>query len=75
MLSKETIEMYRRMTPGERLRLAFEMTDENQKYLAIGTHEIVERKFALIRKRNDEHNTALLKALKEAEARRHEFGY
>jgi hypothetical protein len=33
MLSKETLESYRRMTPGERLALTFEMIRENTPYL------------------------------------------
>jgi hypothetical protein len=33
MLSKETLETYRRMTPGERLALTFEMIRENTPYL------------------------------------------
>jgi hypothetical protein len=32
MLSKETLETYRRMTPGERLALTFEMIRENTPY-------------------------------------------
>jgi hypothetical protein len=33
MLSPETLERYRRMTPGERLALTFKLTEESEPYL------------------------------------------
>ncbi len=50
MLSKETLETYRRMTPGERLQLTFEMIRENTPYLLAGKPEVVDRRFALLRR-------------------------
>ena len=67
MLSKETLERYRRMTPSERLALTLRACRESQPYLLHGTSELVERRFALLRKQNDERNHALLEALAAAE--------
>ncbi len=62
MLSRETLEMYRRMTPAERLRLTCEMIRENMPYLLRGTPEQVDRRFELLRRQNDERNRLLLAA-------------
>ena len=56
MLSPETIAEYRRMTPGQRLELALQMTDENLPYLVKGQPEVVERRFELLRRENDLRN-------------------
>ena len=63
VLSKETLEMYRRMTPGERLRLTLEMMDENTAYLLRGTPEQVARRFELLRCQNDERNRRMLEGI------------
>jgi hypothetical protein len=60
MLSRETLEAYRRMTPGERLALTFRLTDEATPYLFVGTPEQVRRKFELLRRQNDERNQRIL---------------
>jgi hypothetical protein len=60
MLSRETLEGYRRMTPGERLALTFQLTDEATPYLFAGTPEQVRRKFELLRRQNDERNQRIL---------------
>ena len=39
MLSRETLERYRRMTTAERLKLALKMSDEAAVYLLRGTPE------------------------------------
>lgn len=75
MLSKETIEWYRQMTPSERLRLTLIAIRQNQKYLYRGTPEEVAKRFEVISRKKRESNDALLKGLLEAEARRDEFGY
>ena len=62
MLSRETLEQYRRMTPSERLRLTLQMIDENIPYLLRGTPEEVDRRFELLRRQNDERNRRLLEA-------------
>jgi hypothetical protein len=63
MLSRETLERYRRMTPGERLRLAIQLTDEATPYLFSGTPEQVRRRFELLRRQNDERNRRMLEGI------------
>jgi hypothetical protein len=63
MLSRETLEQYRRMTPGERLKLTVQMMDENIPYLFRGTPEQVDRRFELLRRQNDERNLRMLAAI------------
>ncbi len=63
MLSRETLEEYRRMTPGERLALTLKLTEESEPYLFHGTPEQVSRKFELLRRENDERNLRMLEAL------------
>lgn len=63
MLSQETLERYRRMTPGERLALTFEMIRENAPYLLAGTSDVVDRRFELLRRDNELRNSRMLAAL------------
>ncbi len=70
MLSPETLETYRRMTPSQRLRLTLDMLADNERFLLMGDEAQVNRKFALLNQRNDERNQALLDGLKRAEQRR-----
>lgn len=63
MLSPETLESSRRMSPGERLALALKMTDESEPYLFCGTPEQVRRKFELLRRENDDRNRRMLSAI------------
>jgi hypothetical protein len=63
MLSLETLERYRRMTPGERLAIALRLTAESEPYLLYGTPEQVARKFELMRRQNDEGNRRMLEAI------------
>jgi hypothetical protein len=63
MLSPETLERYRRMTPGERLALTFEMIRENTPYLLVGKSDVVDRRFELLRRENEERNSRILAAL------------
>jgi hypothetical protein len=63
MLSPETLERYRRMTPGERLELTFKLTEESEPYLFVGTPEQVDRKFDLLRRQNDDRNRRMLEGL------------
>jgi len=69
MLSKETLETYRRMTPGERLALTFEMIRENTPYLLAGSPDVVDRRFELLRRGNDLRNARLLAALQAMKPR------
>jgi hypothetical protein len=63
MLSPETLERYRKMTPGERLALALRLTEESTPYLFAGTPEQVERRFQLLRQQNDERNRRMLEGI------------
>ncbi len=60
MLSRETLEQYRRMTPSERLRLTLQMIREETPYLLRGPAEVVDRRFELLRRQNDERNRRML---------------
>ena len=63
MLSRETLERYRRMTPSERLRLTLEMIRENTPRLFRGTEAEIERRFEILRRQNDARNRNMLEAL------------
>ena len=63
MLSKETLERYRRMTAGERLRLVLQSIDENEPFLLQGKPEVVERRFQLLERENRGRNENILKGL------------
>ncbi len=63
MMSRETAERYRRMTPSERLKLTLEMIRENTPYLLQGPPEVVERRFQLLRLQNDERNRRMLEGI------------
>jgi hypothetical protein len=69
MLSDKTLEMYRRMTPGERLRLTLELMRESERYLLVGTPEQIDRKFELLERENDARNRAMLTAIAASERR------
>jgi len=69
MLSQETLDAYRRMTPGERLAIAFGMMRENTPYLLAGRADVVDRRFELIRRENDLRNARILAALAAMKAR------
>lgn len=60
MLSSETLENYRRMTSGERLRLTLDLTHESLKALLSGAPEQVERRLELLQLQNDQRNLAIL---------------
>ena len=63
MLSAETRDQYKRMTPAERLRLAFDLIEEGRPYLAFGTPEQIERKRKRLEQQNDLANQRILAAL------------
>lgn len=60
MLSRESLEQYRRMTPAERFRLTAQMIEAEIPYLLRGTPEQVDRRFELLRRQNDERNRRML---------------
>ncbi|MSR26257.1 MAG: hypothetical protein EXS06_04460 [Planctomycetaceae bacterium] len=63
MLSQETLDAYRRMTPGERLAIALEMTQANLPALLEGSPSVVARRFELLRRENDLRNEAIRRAI------------
>jgi hypothetical protein len=63
MLSRETLQQYRQMTPAERLRLTLEMIRENTPYLLRGTPQQIDRRFELLRRQNDQRNRRMLTAI------------
>ena len=67
MLSRETLEAYRRMTPSERLVLTLQAIREAEPYLLKGSKEVVDRRFELINRENDLRNRAMLEALAKAQ--------
>ena len=67
MLSRETLEAYRGMTPAQRLELTFQATREALPYLLAGPPEVVDRRFELIRRQNDEFNRRVIEHLRRVE--------
>lgn len=63
MLSREKLEEYRRMTPGERLALTLRMTEEAEPYLLAGPPEVVEKRFELLNRENDKRNKNIVETL------------
>ena len=47
MLSRETLERYRRMKPGERLTITLQMIDEAVPQLLQGDPEVIDRRSLL----------------------------
>ena len=62
MLSPETLEMYRKMTPSERLKLTLEMIRENTPRLFRGTEAEIDRRFEILRRQNDDRTRTMLDA-------------
>ncbi|MGC1275342.1 MAG: hypothetical protein WBC44_16670 [Planctomycetaceae bacterium] len=56
MLSNETIESYRRMTVAERADIVLAMIRDNAPALLHGPPDVVDRRFELLRRQNDERN-------------------
>lgn len=71
MLSRETLEAYRKMTPSERLALTLQAMREATPWLLSGPPEVVDRRFELIRRQHDEGNQRIRERLEEVR-RRHE---
>ena len=63
MLSDETLERYRRMTPSERLILTLKSMEGIERALLTGTADQVDRKFQLLRRENDLRNENILAAI------------
>jgi len=67
MLSDEQLAAYRRMTPGQRLALTFEMLDWSFPQLLRGPARLVDRRFQLLNRQNDERTRRMLAGLAKAE--------
>ena len=63
MLSRETLERYKRMTPSERLELTLRMIEESIPALLEGPPDVVDRRFELLRRQNDERNRRMLEGI------------
>lgn len=63
MLSPETLEIYRRMTSSQRLRLTLELQAQSEQFLLVGSPETVRRKFELLHRENDARNVNMLSAI------------
>jgi hypothetical protein len=68
MLSQETLERYRRMTPGQRLELALRMTEQALPALLEGCPAVVARRFEMLARENDERNRNMLAAIARTKA-------
>lgn len=67
MLSKLQLQQYRNMTPGERISLSLEMTEEQWPKMMSGPPEVIDRRFELINRENDIRNRKLLAAFAKLE--------
>lgn len=56
MLSRETLEAYRRMTVAERAELVFRACREHWPAMLEGPPEVIARRFELLRRENDARN-------------------
>ncbi len=63
MLSRETLERYRHMTTSERLQLTLQMMRESTPDLLRGPPEVIDRRFELLRRQNDDRNQRILEGL------------
>jgi hypothetical protein len=63
MISPETAQCYRRMTPSQRLQLTLEMIREATPFLLQGTPQQVDRRFELLRLQNDGRNRRILEGI------------
>ena len=63
MLSRETLERYRRMTNAEPMQLTMQMVEENTPSLLQGPPEVVARRFELLRRQNDDRNRGILEGM------------
>jgi len=63
MLSRETLERYRRMTGSERLQITLQMIRDNTPALLEGAPGVVARRFERLRRENDARNKNMLTAM------------
>lgn len=63
MLHPESLEIYRRMTPSERMTVTLDMIRENTPRMFEGTQEQIDRRFEILRRQNDDRNRRMLEAI------------
>ncbi len=63
MLSREQLEAYRLLSPGERIAISLRMTSEQWPAMMSGTPEQIDRRFELLNRENDLRNQNVLKRL------------
>ena len=68
MLSQDTLERYRRMSPGDRLALALRLTEENIPALLEGPPAVVRRRFEILARENEQRNRNMLTAIARSKA-------
>lgn len=69
MLSPETLDSYRRMTPTQRLQLTIDLSRSAWKALTEGSPEIVARRFLRLEQENDLRNLRICEGLRRSERR------
>lgn len=67
MLSPETLESYRQMTPSQRLRLTIELCRSAWRALGEGDPQIVERRFQRLAQENELRNQRICEGLRRAD--------
>lgn len=60
MLSRDSLEAYRRMAPSQRLEITLQMIREASPYLLRGTPDQVARRFERLRLQNDLRNERMM---------------
>jgi hypothetical protein len=68
MLSPETLASYRRMTPGQRLRLTLDLSESAWSAMLTGPREIVAKRFERLRQQNDLRNQRICMALMQSQS-------
>lgn len=63
MLSPETLQTYRLMTPAARLRISLDLTAEATIALLSGPPNVVDRRLELLRTQNDQRGQAMLEGI------------
>ena len=66
MLSPETLATYKRMTPGERLRLTLDLSRSAWQALLEGSPDIVQRRVERLRRENDLRNERIIACLEKS---------
>ncbi len=68
MLHPETLDVYRRMTPSEKMAVAVRMMQENAERFFSVPDELIQRRLEILRKQNDDRNQRMLTAMSRTRA-------